>query len=264
MKQSFVPDMFGSPDEPLADLVAEAARIGYAGIDVWDPGRPGAEGSVEEIVDIARSAGLEVASFVGQSGAGGLTDPDHWERIEHQLVESIDRAAALGVRGVLCFPGDRVPGVSDAEAIARFIQGSRRITPHAEARGVDLEIEILNSRVDHPGYLADTVDWALAACEGTGSPRMRILFDVYHVQIMEGDLIRGMRRIGDRLAHVQTAGNPGRHELDDDQEINYRALGRELGRLGFDGFVGHELTPLGDRHAALRSAYAAMLPVGAG
>lgn len=262
MKQSFVPLLFRSPGQDLAELFAIAAEIGYAGVDLWDPGTPGDAESVEAVADLARSAGLGIASFVGHAWAeGGLSDPDSWDRIEHELVESIDRAAALGVPGVLCFPGNRRTGVSDAEAIALFVQGSRRVTGHAEQRGVDLEIELLNSRVDHPGYLADTVDWAIAACVGSGSPRMKILFDIYHVQIMEGDLIRGIRRSFPHLAHLQTAGVPGRHEIGDDQEINYRAIGAELDRLGFPGYIGHELMPLGDPLDALRSSYAAMLPI---
>ena len=123
---------------------------------------------------------------------------------------------------------------------------------------MSLNLEVLNSRVDHPGYMADTVDWAVAACEAVASPRLRILFDVYHVQIMEGDLIRNLRRAAPYLGHVHAAGNPGRNELDDDQEIGYRAVGRELRRLGYEGFVGHELFPKGDRLSALRSAYEAL------
>ncbi|RYD40360.1 MAG: hypothetical protein EOP83_35415 [Verrucomicrobiaceae bacterium] len=107
--------------------------------------------------------------------------------------------------------------------------------------------------------MADTVDWAIAACVAVNSPRMRILFDVYHVSIMEGDLIQGLRRAAPYLGHIHTAGNPGRHELDDDQEINYRAIGRELQRLSYEGYVGHELFAKGDRGAALRSAFDAML-----
>jgi hydroxypyruvate isomerase len=142
--------------------------------------------------------------------------------------------------------------------LALFIQGMRRILPYAEEMEVNLNLEILNSRIDHPYYMADSVDWAIAACEALSSPRMRLLFDVYHVQIMEGDLIRALRRAAPYLGHVHTAGNPGRHEMDDDQEINYRAVARELERLNYRGYVGHELFSKGDKLEALKASYEAM------
>ncbi|AIE83808.1 hydroxypyruvate isomerase family protein [Fimbriimonas ginsengisoli] len=254
MKQSFCYPCFRQPDQSLAELFREAASIGYAATELWSP-----DEGLEEFVDTARSAGLAVASFTGHDSIDhGLNDPEHWERIEDELVRSIDRAAALKIPGIICFSGTRRPGLSDAYGLALFIKGARRVVRHAEERGVNLNLEVLNSRVDHPHYMADTVDWAIAACEAVASPRMRLLFDVYHVQIMEGDLIRALRRAAPYLGHVHTAGNPGRHEMDDDQEINYRAIGRELDRLGYDGYVGHELFAKGDRMAALRSSFEAM------
>lgn len=270
MKQSFCLPCFRPTGMPLVDLFREARSIGYAATEIWRPeasagsapreaGATGGE-SLEEIHDLAASAGLAVASFTGHDSIDdGLNDPDQWDRIEGELVASIDRAAALGIPGVIVFSGTRRPGLSDAYGLALFAQGARRVVRHAEERGVNLNLEVLNSRVDHPRYMADTVDWAIAACETVNSPRLKILFDVYHVQIMEGDLLRGLRRASAHLGHVHTAGNPGRHEMDDEQEINYRAVGRELVRLGYDGFVGHELFPKGDRIAALRSSFEAVL-----
>ena len=268
MRQSFCLPCFRAPGQPVDDLFREARAIGYQATETWGPGagtsvprEAGAAGgeTLEEIHEAARSAGLAVSSFTGhESIDDGLNDPLHWDRIEGELVFSIDRAARLGVPGVICFSGTRRPGVSDAYGLALFIQGARRVVRHAEERGVNLNLEVLNSRVDHPRYMADTVDWAIAACEGVGSPRMRLLFDAYHVQIMEGDLIRGLRRSAPYLGHVHTAGNPGRGELDGEQEIDYRAVGRELERLGYDGYVGHELFAKGDRMAALRSSFEAM------
>ncbi|CAN5572534.1 TIM barrel protein [soil metagenome] len=268
MKQSFCLPCFRTPDQSLDDLFREAKAIGYAATEIWSPGpsssvpreasAAGGE-TLEEIHEAARSAGLVVASFTGHESIDhGLNDPEHWERIEGELIASVDRAARLGIPGVICFSGTRRPGLSDAYGLALFIQGARRVVAHAEENGVNLNLEVLNSRVDHPLYMADTVDWAIAACEGVGSPRMKLLFDVYHVQIMEGDLIRGLRRAAPYLGHVHTAGNPGRHELDDDQEIHYRALGREMDRLGYEGFVGHELFSKGDKVAALKSSFEAM------
>ena len=270
MKQSFCLPCFHAPGQPLADLLREAKSIGYAATELWRPepgdgasgpreaGAAGKE-SLDEVHDAARSAGLTVASFTGHDSIDhGLNNPAEWDRIEAELVLSIDRAARLLVPGIIVFSGARRSGVSDAYGLALFVRGARRAVRHAEERGVNLNLEILNSRLDHPGYMADTVDWAVAACEAVASPRMRLLFDVYHVQTMEGDLLRGLRLAAPHLGHVHTAGVPGRHELDDDQEINYRAVGRELTRLGYEGYVGHELFPTGDRTDALRSAFAAM------
>lgn len=261
MKHSFCLPCFRQPDQNLTDLFAQAATIGYQAVELWSPPDPASgQESLEEIHSLAIAAGLVVSSFTGHDSIDhGLNDPTQWDRIEHELVTSIDRAAKLQIPGIICFSGTRRPGLSDAYGLAQFIKGARKIVKHAEAKGVNLNLEVLNSRVDHPGYMADTVDWAIAACEGVGSPRMKLLFDVYHVQIMEGDLIRNLRRAAPYLGHVHTAGNPGRNEMDDDQEINYRAIGRELGRLGYDGFVGHELFAKGDKMAALQSSFEAML-----
>lgn len=269
MKQSFCLPCFRTSGQPLDDLFREAKAIGYSATEIWSPGlsssvprEAGATGgeTLEEIHEAARSAGLVVASFTGHESIDhGLNDPEQWERIEGELVASLDRAARLDIPGIICFSGTRRPGLSNAYGLALFVQGVRRMIRHAEERGVNLNLEVLNSRVDHPLYMADTVDWAIAACAAVGSPRMRLLFDVYHVQIMEGDLLRNLRRAAPYLGHVHTAGNPGRHELDDDQEINYRAIGRELARLGYEGYVGHELFPRGDKSAALRSSFTAML-----
>ncbi len=269
MKQSFVLPCFRTPGQSLDDLFREAKAIGYAATELWSPedsprsappGTTGPRESLEEIHEAAQSAGLAVASFTGHDSIDhGLNDPEHWERIEHELILSLDRAAKLGIPGIICFSGTRRKGLSDAYGLALFVQGARRVVRHAEERGINLNLEVLNSRVDHPLYMADSVDWAVAACVAVDSPRLKVLFDVYHVQIMEGDLLRALRRAAPHLGHVHTAGNPGRNEMDDAQEINYRAVGRELDRLGYDGYVGHELFAKGDRMAALRSSFEALL-----
>jgi hydroxypyruvate isomerase len=258
MKQSFCLPCFRQPDQPLVELFDEAVRIGYTAVELWSPPTEGE--SLEEIHELALASGLVVSSITGHNSIeNGLNDPDHWSRIEHELIQSIDLAAILKIPGIICFSGTRRPGISDDDGLSLFIQVATRIVGHAEAKGVNLNLEVLNSRIDHSNYMADSVGWAIAACEGVGSPRMKLLFDVYHVQIMEGDLIRNLRRAAPYLGHIHTAGNPGRHELDDDQEINYRAIGRELNRLGYEGFVGHELFAKGDKMGALQSSFDAMI-----
>ncbi|RYG38022.1 hypothetical protein EON81_04895 [bacterium] len=252
LKQSFCYPCFQSEGTSLADLFREAKSIGYAATELW-----GWDASLEELVEAAHTAGLEVASMSGHDSIDdGLNDLTQHERIEHELVRSIDKAAALGIPGVICFSGTRRKGVSDAEGLRHFIVGARRVTKYAEEKGINLNLEILNSRVDHPLYMADTVDWALAACEGVGSPRMKVLFDIYHVAIMEGDLIRRIRTAMPYIGHMHTAGNPGRHDMDDTQEINYRGIARALVDAGYQGYVGHELfTRKASKVEALRDAY---------
>jgi hydroxypyruvate isomerase len=252
IRQSFCLPCFQSKEIPLDDLLREAKAIGYAATEIW-----GWDESLDALAEAARRHGLALASLTGHDSIErGLNDAAEHDRIEHELRRSIDKAAEHGIPGVICFSGSRHPTQTDLEGLVTFARGVRRIMPYAEERGVNLNLEILNSRFDHPGYQADRVDWALAAVEMVGSPRFRILFDVYHVQIMEGDLIRNLRRCLPYLGHVHTAGNPGRHDLDDSQEIHYRAVCRALSEGGYEGFVGHELFTRKDRMTALRESFA--------
>ena len=120
--------------------------------------------------------------------------------------------------------------------------------------GVTINMEILNSRVDHSGYVGDTVDWGVALATAVDSPRVRVLFDIYHVQIMEGDVIRRFGAAAPWVGHVHTAGNPGRRDLDDG-ELHYPAIMRGVSEAGFRGYVGHEFFPAGDRRAGLARAF---------
>jgi len=122
---------------------------------------------------------------------------------------------------------------------------------------VNVNMELLNSKVDHPGYQCDHTDWGVALCEMVNSPRFKLLFDIYHMQIMEGDLIRSIRKNIRWIGHFHTAGNPGRHDMDDEQELNYRGICRAIAETGYELYVGHEFTPKGDRMEALRRAYEA-------
>lgn len=129
------------------------------------------------------------------------------------------------------------------------------MAPYAEKHGVNLNVELLNSRVDHPLYQADHTDWGVALCEMVGSERVRLLYDIYHMQIMEGDLIRSIRKNIAHIGHFHTAGNPRRQDLDDTQELNYTGICRAIDEAGYDLYVGHEFTPVGDRLEAARHAF---------
>lgn len=131
----------------------------------------------------------------------------------------------------------------------------KKIAPHAENAGVTLVLELLNSRVDHPDYHADRTAWGVGVVQGVASPRVKVLYDVYHMQIMEGDLIRTIGAAHEHIGHYHTAGNPGRHDLDDRQEIQYAPVFRAIRDTGFDGYVAHEFIPRGEPLAALRTAF---------
>ena len=240
------------PDEmPLDEFCRHAKAIGYEAVEFW-----GRDKDYLATIDTARRYGLAIASMVGHDSIGsGLNRSENHDRIEAELRESIDIAARHDIPGIICFSGNRVPGQSDLEGMIACATGLKRIAPYAEERGVNLNVELLNSKVDHPGYLADHADWGVAMCEMVGSDRAKLLFDIYHMQIMEGDVIRTIRRAIHRIGHFHTAGNPGRRDLDDSQEMNYRGICRAIAETGYNLFVGHEFRPLGDPLVAVETAF---------
>ncbi len=251
IKQSICYPLFMPKEMPLAELVQNAAAIGYAAIELW--GRPP---EFEEIVALAKTHGLTVASMSGHGSLpDGLNKRSNHERIEQELRESIDLAAQHDIPGLICFSGNRQPHMSEIEAIEAVADGLRRIAPYAEAKGVNLNLELLNSKVDHPGYQCDQTAWGVAVCERVNSPRVKLLYDIYHMAIMEGDIIRTIRDNIKWIGHFHTAGNPGRNDLDDTQELNYRGICRAIGETGYDLFVGHEFRPKGEPLIALKSTF---------
>lgn len=248
IRQSFCYPIYqGDPD-----LFAQAREIGYEATEFW-----GWNAEMPATIAAAKTAGLKIASFTAHDGIEkGFSDPREFDRIEAEVRLSIDRAVEVGCPGVICFPGGRDGIRNDTEALIDTARAVRRVASYAEEKGISLNFEILNSRVDHPGYLADTVEWGVALCEMVGSPRVKILFDIYHVQVMQGDLIARLRYAMPFIGHIHTAGVPGRHELDDHQEISYPAVMRELLALGYDGYVGHEFFPVRlEKVESLRQAF---------
>jgi len=252
IKQSFCYPCFQTADVTLDRLCREAAQIGYAGVELWWRGE-----DFDELVAAARQHGLAIASMCGHGTlTDGLNRREEHDRIEGEVRESLEVAARLGIPGLICFSGNRNPGQTEQDAVAATVEGLRRLAPHAERAGVNLNMELLNSKVDHPGYQCDRTAWGAAVCERVDSPRVKLLYDVYHMQIMEGDVIRTIRDNICWIGHFHTAGNPGRNDLDDDQELNYAAICRAIGEAGFGLYVAHEFTPKGDRIEGLRRAFA--------
>ncbi len=179
-------------------------------------------------------------------GLGGIAKA--WNRLEHhdRLVaayeQRIKEVAAAGFVNLICFSGNR-DGLSDERGIEHCVTGLKRVMATAEKHKVTLVMELLNSRVDHMDYQCDRTEWGVEVCKRIASPRMKLLFDISPMQIMEGDVIRRIRLFKDYIAHYHTGGVPGRNEIDDTQELNYVAVMRAIVETGFKGYVAQEFIP---------------------
>jgi len=197
----------------------------------------------------------------------GFNNPDYWPRVMKTTRETIDAAAAFGVPNVICFTGysarnpddPQSPKLSREEGADNCVAGFKQLMKQAEQQRVTLCLEMLNTRDDthpmkgHPGYQGDHTDYCIDIIKRVGSERLKLLFDVYHVQVMDGDIIRRLRENKEYIGHVHTAGNPGRGPLDDQQELYYPPIMKTLLEIGYEGYVGQEFIPLGDGNAALAS-----------
>jgi hydroxypyruvate isomerase len=236
---------------PMDDFLARVAEIGFPAVEIWKPGP-----DFPQLAEMASRHGLRIASMVGHDSLPvGFNDPVEHPRIIAELRQSIDMAVQYDVPGLICFSGNCRAGQSDSDAIAACVDGLRQIAPYAEEKGVNLNMELLNSKIDHPGYQNDHAAWGLEVVKHVESPRVKLLYDIYHMQIMDGDLIRTIRENIQWIGHFHTAGVPGRNDLDDSQEINYRAVCRAINAAGYDLYLGHEFRPKGEVFAALVEAY---------
>lgn len=227
-------------------LIDAAAEIGYASIEMLP----------QEHWQHVKDRGMSIACIVGHASLpDGLNKRSNHDRIEAELLANIELAARWEISGLIAFSGNR-DGLSDAQGRDNCIEGLLRVKDAAEAAGVTVCMELLNSKVDHPDYQCDHTAWGVEVCRAVDSPRIRLLYDIYHMQIMEGDLIRTIDDHGRWFAHYHTAGNPGRHDLDEDQEIYYPPVMQAIVRSGYEGYVGHEFGPKGDPIDALRATYA--------
>ncbi len=200
----------------------------------------------------------------------GFNNPRHLDELLHRTKRTIDLCADAGAPNVIAFNGfkwidplDPTSGKIDrVEGADQCVRGLKQVVGHAEAKGVTICVEILNTRdtshpmKGHPGYQGDDLDYIADIIRRVGSPRLKVLFDAYHVQVMNGDLMRRIDETKDIIGHVHVAGNPGRGELDDTQEINYPAVIQKLHDVGYDGYVGIEFLPTRDPLTGLREAIA--------
>lgn len=233
-------------DIPLDALCAAAAKMGLQGIDLLQPAE----------YDVPRRYGLRCTMGYAadmMTIANGLNRRENHAAIEQAFRIGIPQAAKAGVPNVIAFSGNR-RGLSDEEGAANMIIGLNRLKPIAEDHGVTICVELLNSKVDHADYMADHTAWGVGVCKAVNSPRVKLLYDIYHMQIMEGDLIDTIRKNIAWLGHFHTGGVPGRHNLDNTQEVNWRAVAKSIADLRFDGYLAHEFVPTGDPLTALAQA----------
>jgi hydroxypyruvate isomerase len=229
---------------PIEDLAREAAAMGLKGIDLIEP----------KDWPTLKKHGL-VPTMVSGGGtiADGLNRKENHDKLEREFRENIPRAAEAGVPNVITFSGNR-RGLPDSEGIENCVAGLNRVKALAEQHGVTICLELLNSKIDHKDYQCDHTPWGVEVVKRVNSPRVKLLYDIYHMQIMEGDVIRTIRENIQWIAHFHTGGVPGRHEIDSSQELNYPAVIRAIVDTGFSGYVAHEFVPVREPLKSLREA----------
>lgn len=241
----FVPEKL-TPEQ----FVGAVAAAGYTGIDL----------APMEYWPLVKDHGLTLSAIAGhQPLTVGLNRRDEHERISREIHTALEEAHKWNIPNLICFSGNRA-SLDDASGAEITAEGLARVAPAAEAAGVTLVLELLNSKVDHPDYQADHTPWGVQVCELVGSSRVKLLYDIYHMQVMEGDIIRTIEQAHPLIAHYHTAGNPGRNDLDDDQELYYPAILRAIQATGYTGFIAHEFIPKGDPIAALQATFERCAP----
>jgi len=232
---------------PLPEFAKAAKGMGLAAVDLLQP----------EEWPVVRDAGLVCSMGYPTKRndflTSGFNDPSKHDMLVDELERTIPLAAAAKVPNVIAMFGNR-KGRDDAEGAANCITGLRRIAASAERHGVTVCVELLNSKVDHKDYMGDHTAFGVKVMEGVGSPRVKLLYDIYHMQIMEGDIIRTIRDNASHLGHFHTGGVPGRHELDDTQELNWRTVCKAIADTGYQGYVAHEFVPSRDPLTSLKEA----------
>jgi hydroxypyruvate isomerase len=230
---------------PLDQLCAYAAKIGLKGVDLLE---------VNEY-EIPRRYGL--ICTMGYAGGGdigkALNRTENHAAIEKAFRVNIPLAAKAGVPNVITFSGNR-GGMGDDEGARNTIAGLNRVKKIGEDHGVNICIELLNSKRDHHDYMCDHTAWGVRVVEEVNSPNVKLLYDIYHMQIMEGDLIDTIRQNIQWIGHFHTGGVPGRHELDGTQEVQWDGVMRGIAETGFHGYVAHEFVPSRDPLVSLREA----------
>jgi hydroxypyruvate isomerase len=235
---------------PLPELCTRLKAIGFAGVDLLYAD----EWAV--VNDHGLTVSMGYPSRRGDFIAMGFNDPANHAVLLKELEATIPLARRAGVTRLITMFGNRKAGIDEHQAIDHCVAGLSKIAPYAAENGITICVELLNSKVDHPGYQGDSTAFGAAVMKGVGSPSVKLLYDIYHMQIMEGDVIRTIRDNMPWIGHFHTGGVPGRHEIDGTQELNYHAIARAIADLGFEGYLAHEFVPAGpDPFASFADAY---------
>lgn len=229
---------------PMEDFLQSLNELGITAMDLTGP----------EDWPLMKKYGIH-ASMCWGAGFGiekGWNDPKLHEELIKDYLQMIPKVAEAGYTNLICFSGNR-NGMKDEDGLKNCVDGLKQILPLAEKHGVVIQMELLNSKVDHKDYMCDHAEWGIALCKEIGSENFKLLYDIYHMQIMEGDVIRTIRDYHVYFGHYHTGGNPGRHEIDETQELYYPAIMKAILETGFKGYVAQEFIPSWeDKIAALK------------
>ena len=235
LKQCVTGGVFGRGRQ-LEDNARDASHLGAKGFDLIGP-------KDWPILKKYRLLPTMVPGF-GGTIPDALNRKENHTRLEKSMHEGIDVCAAEGAPNLITFSGNR-GGLPDTEGADNCVLFLNKMKTHAEDKGVTICMELLNSKVNHKDYMCDHTAWGVDVCKRVNSPRVKLLYDIYHMQIMEGDIVRTIRDSLPYIAHFHTGGNPGRHEIDGTQELNYRFVAQAIADAGFQGYVAHEYSPAG-------------------
>jgi hydroxypyruvate isomerase len=230
---------------PLERVAAEAKKIGYQSVELLN----------QEQIKLVKKMGLTCAVMsTAGSIADGLNRKENHDKIIKQLENNIEFAAAEEIPNVLVMSGNR-KGMAEDEGMDNCAIGLKRVTKLAEDKKITVLMEGLNSTVNHKDYMYDHTKWGVALAKKVGSDRFKLLYDIYHMQIMEGDIIRTIQDNKQYIGHYHTGGNPGRHEIDETQELNYPAIVKAILGTGYKGFLGQEFIPKREPIASLAQGF---------
>ncbi len=245
IKQSGVAWCYGGPLEELAEL---CVKLGVPAIDVVAPGK----WDVLKKHDLKCS--LTIVRGKGYNIGNALNREENHEGYLEILKKAIDQNAEAGFENVLVFSGNRRKGLSDKQGLENCAKALKQVVGYAAEKGQVIQMELLNSKRDHKGYMFDRSPWGVELVQKVGSDAFKLVYDIYHAQIMEGDVIQTIRDHHEAFGHYHTAGVPGRSNLDHTQELYYPAIMEAIAATGFQGYVGQEFRPKGDRVKAFTQA----------
>ena len=222
------------PKVPLEDLCAAGKRMGLQSVELL---------MVDDFQTLKKH---DLICAMVSGVPGGITDGlnrlENHDKIAAYYEEVAPKVAQAGFKNIICFSGNR-KGMSDEQGLENCVTGLKRIAPICEKHHVVAAMELLNSKVDHKDYMCDHTNWGVELVKRVGSEHFKLLYDIYHMQIMEGDVIRTIRENHQYIAHYHTGGVPGRHEIDDTQELHYPAVMKAIVETGFTGHVAQEFIP---------------------